>query len=151
MSCSPRFRPPAASLAALAVLTLVVPARADNMPFTATGAVTVVDEAFDDELGFLITFTIAGSGDPLGDFTGGGTCYVTALGSIDRGQMTLTDAGGDEVWLAFDGNVHRDATFDGAFVILGGTGAYQGATGNGAFMGTAVGGITVTLDGVICR
>jgi hypothetical protein len=138
-------------LAALAVLTLVIPARADNMPFTATGDVVVIDEAFDDELGFLITFTSEGSGDPLGDFTGGGTFYLTALGSIDRGQVTFTDGGGDDVLLAFDGDLYPDGTFDGEFVILGGTGAYDGATGNGTFMGSTVGSITVMLDGVICR
>jgi hypothetical protein len=146
-----RFRPAAAFLVVLAVLTLVVPARADNVPFTATGGVIVIDEAFDDELGFLITFTIEGSGDPLGDFTGGGTFYLTALGSIDRGQVTFTDGGGDEISLAFDGILYPDSTFDGEFVILGGTGMYDGAAGNGTFMGTTVGGITVILDGVICR
>jgi hypothetical protein len=122
------------------------------MPFTAMGNGTVIDEAFDDELGLLITFTIAGSGDPLGDFTGGGTCYLTALGSVDQGQATFTDGGGDEVWLAFDGDLDADHTFDGEFVILGGTGAYEGATGIGTFLGTGtLRDITFTLDGVICR
>jgi len=146
-----RFHLRAAWLALIIVIALAKSIRADKEPFTATGDASVTDRVIHHEFGTRTSFTLEGSGDPIGDFTGDGVCYVTAIGIIHNGQATLVDQAGDQVAIAFDGNVDDDGTFSGEFTIEGGTGAYKGAAGYGTFAGTSAGGIQFTLDGVINR
>src|SRR5262249_38982309 len=110
---------------------------------------TITDEQPVKE-GLFDTFTIAGIGDPLGDFTGDGTFFLgTPSGQILNGQLALVDDNGDVVSLEFDGQLFDDGSILGEFRITGGRGLFESAGGSGPFVGPGDDIITIAFDGRI--
>lgn len=128
----PRMRPVVAALILLAPLTA---AQADAVPFRGEGDFTVL--AIDAvKEGWEYTFAVTGSGEPTGDFTGNGYFFLgKPSGVILGGDLTLTDDVGDTIHVYFEGQAYDNGLFLTRFDVLDGTGAYDGATGEGYMLG----------------
>lgn len=127
----------AATLAALAVTG---PARAgqkagQQLSFTcsSSGIATVVDVSLP-----IVTVSLSGRGEAthLGHFTESATVYVdTSIdpehGGKPSGTWTLTLGNRDQLFMVFAPTSHGldDTHGQGDFIIVGGTGRLQGATG----------------------
>jgi hypothetical protein len=131
-------------------------ASAVERPFALNGigvATLVTDEA-----GHLIGAIPTGSGTAthLGQWTVTGNVHYTpdSNGVLrSSGDATLTAANGDKLQIQIDGILDPVAGMDqGAFHIVGGTGRFEGATGETKFVVTInplTGGFELTVVGTI--
>lgn len=75
---------------------------------------------------------MAGQATHLGQFTREEYAYLGADGSV-VGTIVFTAANGDELWVVIDGAFTSANDVVGRYIIAGGTGRFQGATGEAAF------------------
>ena len=100
-------------------------------PFTGRSSGVVTAVGFDPAAGIAYS-RVEGVGQAtlLGRFTVIGDVAVDVATGVAHGTWTLTAANGDEISLSMDGfGIDANHGF-GAFQIVGGTGRFQGATGN---------------------
>jgi hypothetical protein len=143
----------ALALALVATLTVTV-AASDRRPVRGqfTGSVADVDQRCPGAL--TIGFELDGVLSHLGRITGtGSNCTTFTLGSeavpIWDGIAVLTAADGSTLTVAYDGSqgvpTNGVATFSHADTVIGGTGRFDGATGEFAVSGLIdLGNLTVT-------
>lgn len=114
---------------ALALTLFANPANAQSDLFRATAEGNYVSSG-----GNFFTFTLAGTGDPEGDFTGDGDYTLGSGGEIQNGEGTLHTDNGD-IYFTFEAQLNGDGTFAGTFTIAGGTDLYENATGGAQLIG----------------
>ena len=150
-----RFTKIRALMLTLFVLLGTIPALAVERPFALSG--TGVATLKVDESGNLIGGAVTGSGTAthLGQWTVSGTVKYTADNGVLRssGEATLISANGDKLLLQIDGILDPIAAVDqGVFHIVGGTGRFEGASGDSNFVVTInplTGGFELTVVGKI--
>ena len=116
----------------LAALSLSGPALAagQQVPFKgrSSGAVTVTDSSYP-----FVTLRVVGEGEAthLGHFTltAQAVIDVSLPGAPAAGSWTLTAANGDQLFVTFVAYGIDPTHGHGDFTIVGGTGRFQGATG----------------------
>jgi len=140
----------------LFVVLGTIPASAVERPFAlkGTGVATLVT----DEAGHLIGAIPTGSGTAtyLGQWTVAGIVHYTpdSNGVLrSSGEATLTAANGDKLNIQIDGILDPVAAVDqGVFHFVGGTGRFEGASGDANFVvsiNPVTGGFDLTLVGKI--
>ena len=75
---------------------------------------------------------MAGQATHLGNYTREEYAYLGAGGSV-TGTIIFTAANGDELWVEIDGAFTSATDVEGFYYIVGGTGRFQGATGQAHF------------------
>src|SRR5215218_5991459 len=75
---------------------------------------------------------MSGHATHLGHFTREEYAYLGADGSV-VGTIVFTAANGDELWVEIDGAFTSATDVEGRYIITGGTGRFQGATGEADF------------------
>jgi hypothetical protein len=75
---------------------------------------------------------MSGQATHLGYFTREEYAYIGADGSV-VGTIVFTAANGDELWVEIDGMFTSANDVEGRYIIRGGTGRFQNATGEAAF------------------
>lgn len=124
-----RLLPVKLAFAVWALAALSVPANAQTQePFRGSGTVTVtsvmVGDCFDDA-----KYTVGGTGEPLGEFTGVGWQHVSYCDAPDiQGNVTFTADTGDRLSLYYIGTWVDPTSFVCDLAVTGGTGRYAGAT-----------------------
>ena len=140
----------------LFLLLGAIPASAVERPFALSG--TGVAPLITDGEGHLIGATPTGSGTAthLGQWTVTGTVAYTPDNNgvlHSSGNATITAANGDKVQVQIEGILDPAAAMDqGVFHIVGGTGRFQGATGDANFVvqiNPLTGGFELTVVGTI--
>ena len=133
-----------------------IPASAIERPFALRGS--GVAPLITDEAGHLIGATPTGSGTAthLGQWTVAGNVQYTpdANGVLhSSGLATITAANGDKLNCSIDGILDPVAAVDqGVFHFVGGTGRFEGATGDANFIvsiNPLTGGFELTVVGKI--
>ena len=142
------FRP-LLPILAIALLGLAGPASADDdtcVPFSAAGtAFAVGGDGPDFEL------EAEGIASPGGVFSGTIVGHTNKKTSVQHAVITLTFDNGDT--LTFDTKIKPDeatGAYRGTYSIRGGTGAFEGARGEGELLADPAGG-TFSMDGTICQ
>lgn len=134
----------------------IIPAKAVERPFALKGQ--GVATLITDEAGHLVGATPTGSGTAthLGQWTVAGNVQYTpdSNGVLhSSGNATLTAADGDKVQIQIEGILDPVAGMDqGIFHIVGGTGRFEGASGDADFVVTInplTGGFDLTVVGKI--
>jgi hypothetical protein len=103
---------------------------ASDRPFKGKGTSVVAGDPFAEE---GAPFTTTGTGTHLGNFTGAGTLFFSLQEDgmiLGEGMQTLTAANGDTLDTEFSGLLDPEtgaATVE--FIITGGTGRFEDATG----------------------
>jgi hypothetical protein len=139
----------------LPMLLGTIPVSAVERPFALSG--TGVATLITDEAGHLIGATPTGSGTAthLGQWTVTGNVRYTPVDGVlkSSGDATITAANGDKLLVQIDGILDPVAAMDqGIFHIVGGTGRFEGATGDANFVvsiNPVTGGFDLTLVGKI--
>ncbi len=142
-------------IAILFMLLGTIPASAVERPFALKGsgvATLIIDES-----GNLVGGTVTGSGTAthLGQWTVTGNVRYTPDNGVLRssGEATITASNGDKLQVQIDGILDPVAAVDqGVFRFLGGTGRFEGVTGNAQFVVTInpiTGGFDLTVVGKI--
>jgi hypothetical protein len=138
------------ALACLVLLFLVAPVRAgdDDKYFTAFGHVDFTD-SIPTKNGVHVTITIDGNGCPLDDFTGEGSFDLSANGdAITNGIVTLQTSAEDSLTLVYEASIDpENGAMAGSFLIVDGTGLYEGAMGEGTLTGVTDG--TTSADWIL--
>ena len=139
----------------LFLLLGTISASAVERPFAlnGTGVATLVT----DESGNLVGAipTASGTATHLGQWTVTGTVKYTPDNGVLRssGEATLTAADGDKLQLQIDGILDPIAAVDqGIFHFVGGTGRFEGVTGDANFvvsLNPLTGGFELTVVGTI--
>ena len=150
-----RFTKIRALMLTLFLLLGTIPASAVERPFALNGA--GVATLIADESGNLIGAIATGSGTAthLGQWTVTGNVKYTPDNGVLRssGQATLTAANGDKLQIEIDGLLDPVAAVDqGLFHFVGGTGRFEGASGDANFVVTInplTGGFELTVVGKI--
>jgi len=139
----------------LFMLMATIPVSAVERPFALSG--TGVATLIVDGSGNLIGGTPTGSGTAthLGQWTVTGNVHYTPENGVlkSSGDATLTAANGDKLQIQIDGILDPVAAVDqGVFHIVGGTGRFEGATGEANFVvsiNPLTGGFELTVVGKI--
>ena len=150
-----RFTKMSALILVLFLLVAPISALAVERPFALNGqgvAPLIIDGS-----GNLIGATPTGSGTAthLGQWTVTGTVKYTPDNGVLRssGEATITAANGDKLQIQIDGTLDPVAAVDqGIFHIVGGTGRFEGATGDANFVvsiNPLTGGFDLTVVGKI--
>lgn len=137
------------------LLVTTIPVSAVERPFALRG--TGVATLIIDESGNLVGATPTGSGTAthLGQWTVSGNVKYTPENGVlkSSGQAILTAADGDKVLIEIDGILDPIAAVDqGIFHIVGGTGRFEGASGDANFVvsiNPMTGGFELTVVGKI--
>src|SRR5688572_29321428 len=132
-----------------------IPASAVERPFALHGA--GVATLITDESGNLIGAvpTASGTATHIGQWTVTGLVKYAPDNGVLRssGEATITAANGDKLQCRIDGILDPIAAVDqGVFYFLGGTGRFEGASGNANFVVTinpVTGGFDLTVVGKI--
>ena len=139
----------------LLLLLGTIPASAVERPFALKGS--GVATLITDESGIPIGAIPTGSGTAthLGQWTVTGTVKYTLDNGVLRssGEATITAANGDKLQVQIDGILDPIAGVDqGVFRFVGGTGRFEGVSGNSNFVVTLnplTGGFDLTVVGKI--
>lgn len=139
----------------LFMLLATIPVSAVERPFALSG--TGVAPLIVDGSGNLIGATPTGSGTAthLGQWTVSGNVHYTPVNGVlkSSGDATITAANGDKLQIQIDGILDPVAAVDqGVFHIVGGTGRFEGATGEADFVvaiNPLTGGFELTVVGKI--
>jgi hypothetical protein len=75
---------------------------------------------------------MSGQATHLGQFTREEFAFLGPDGSV-AGTIVFTAANGDELWVSFEGAFTTATGIDGLYTFTGGTGRFQGATGEATF------------------
>jgi hypothetical protein len=138
------------------LLLATVPTQAVERPFALKGA--GVATLITDGAGHLIGAVPTGSGTAtyLGEWTVAGTVSYTPDNNgvlHSSGDATITAANGDKLQVQIDGILDPVAAMDqGVFRFVGGTGRFEGATGEANFVvsiNPVTGGFDLTVVGKI--
>lgn len=137
------------------MLLATIPVSAVERPFALSG--TGVAPLIVDGSGNLIGATPTGSGTAthLGQWTVSGNVHYTPVNGVlkSSGDATITAANGDKLQIQIDGTLDPVAAVDqGVFHIVGGTGRFEGATGEADFVvaiNPLTGGFELTVVGKI--
>ena len=141
---------------AIFMLLGTIPASAVERPFALNG--TGVATLITDGSGHLIGAVPTGSGTAthLGQWTVSGTVHYTPDNNgvlHSSGDATITAANGDKLQVQIDGILDPVAAMDqGVFRFVGGTGRFEGATGEANFVvsiNPVTGGFSLTVVGKI--
>lgn len=141
---------------AIFMLLGTIPASAVERPFALSG--TGVATLITDGSGHLIGAVPTGSGTAthLGQWTVSGTVHYTPDNNgvlHSSGDATITAANGDKLQVQIDGILDPVAAMDqGVFRFVGGTGRFEGATGEANFVvsiNPVTGGFSLTVVGKI--
>jgi hypothetical protein len=128
----------------IAMLIFAAPALATDYQYSSTDE--HVDAASGDTTG-------TETGDlSLGTYTGNASATIDPVtGAITDGTQTITfDADGSTLSISFSGQIFADGSVVGTFSWTGGTGALDGASGSGTFVGTTDGvGFDVDVEGTL--
>ncbi len=117
--------------AVLAALTLSGPAIAGKLvPFKGKSSGVITTVGFDPVNGIVYTHA-SGEGEAtlLGRFSVTGDVAIDVAAGIVLGTWRLTAANGDVLFLTMKGGGIDPTHGFGTFIIVGGTGRFQGATG----------------------
>jgi hypothetical protein len=140
----------------LLMLLGTIPTHAVERPFALKGA--GVATLITDDAGHLIGANPTGSGTAthLGQWTVAGTVHYTPDDNgvlRSSGEATLTAANGDKLQVQIDGILDPVAAVDqGVFHFVGGTGRFEGASGDANFVvsiNPVTGGFDLTVVGKI--
>ena len=139
----------------LFLLLGTLPVSAAERPFALSG--TGVATLIVNEAGVPIGAIPTGSGTAthLGQWTVSGTVKYTPVNGVlkSSGDATITVSNGDKLQIQIDGILDPVAAVDqGVFHIVGGTGRFEGATGEANFVvsiNPVTGGFDLTLVGKI--
>lgn len=139
----------------LFLLLGTIPVSAVERPFALRG--TGVATLITDEAGNLVGAIPTGSGTAthLGQWTVTGKVKYTPENGVlkSSGEATITASDGDKLQVEIDGILDPIAAVDqGVFHIVGGTGRFEGATGEANFVvsiNPLTGGFELTLVGKI--
>jgi hypothetical protein len=119
----------AGAAAALVMLGLVTFARAAKPgTFRATGTATFVSQ---DVSGKHFVFSHVGHSNPGGEFTGSAVGHTNATFEKQSATVTFDYGGGDTLTVESKLEGQPDGSLVGPYVVTGGTGAFEGATGGG--------------------
>ena len=132
-----------------------IPVSAVERPFALHGA--GVAPLIIDGSGNVIGATPTGSGTAthLGQWTVSGEVKYTPVNGVlkSSGEATITASNGDKLQIQIDGTLDPVAAVDqGAFRFVGGTGRFEGATGEASFVVTinpVTGSFDLTVVGTI--
>jgi hypothetical protein len=94
-----------------------------------------------------VRLAIPGTGtvSHMGKVSVAGPSFVNVVTGAQTGAFTLTAANGDQLYLRYSGpskgagTLEDPASFEGTWVVTGGTGRFDGASGGGTYTGTAAG------------
>jgi hypothetical protein len=114
-----------------AVLMLATPALATDYQYSST------DEVVDGSSGDTTGTETGELG--LGAYTGSTSATIGSDGSITNGTQTITFGDGSTLSITFEGQIYPDGSVLGTFTWVGGTGALDGASGSGTFVGVTDG------------
>jgi hypothetical protein len=140
-------------------VSLARAAASEMVPFKGTFTMQLtpadVGRCGDNELGASITKV--GHATHLGRFTAFSTqCFNPNTGEITQGETVFTGANGDQLSVAYSGQVSPTGSpsvfaVDLDLTVTGGTGRFAGASGNMTGVGesTATGAGSASLEGVI--
>lgn len=150
-----RFSKTHTLMLSLFMLLATIPVSAVERPFALSG--TGVAPLIVDGSGNLIGATPTGSGTAthLGQWTVSGNVHYTPVNGVlkSSGDATITAANGDKLQIQIDGILDPVAAVDqGVFHIVGGTGRFEGATGEADFVvaiNPLTGGFELTVVGKI--
>jgi hypothetical protein len=123
------FRAPRLYRLAPVVLIVFAIAAQAQQPFLAKGEGIYANDMPVDG-GVLMQYLAAGNGSPTTKFTASGHHIETDDGYITNGRMTLKDLGGDQIFLSYSGTINNDGDFVVTGTVIGGTGQFQGASGD---------------------
>lgn len=150
-----RFTQISTVMAIIFLLLASIPVSAVERPFAlnGSGVVTVIT----DESGNLVGALPTGSGTAtyLGQWTVSGTVKYTPVNGVlkSSGDATLTASNGDKLNFQIDGTLDPVAGVDqGLFHFVGGTGRFEGASGDANFLvsiNPTTGGFDLTVVGKI--
>jgi hypothetical protein len=128
-------------LAGLVLAALAIPASAgDQVPFVGTVSGQVVLVTPQDSEHLLFDVDVVGHATHLGRFTGKAQVVQNVVDGSYVGSYTWTAANGDTIFGTFSGQLIPTGT-PGVFdnfehsIVTGGTGRFEGATGNSTLTG----------------
>ena len=151
-----RFTKIRTMMAALVLLLGMIPASAVERPFAlkGTGVATLIFDESGRPIG--ANPTASGTATHLGQWTVSGSVKYTpdSDGVLhSSGEATITTANGDTLQTQINGILDPVAGMDhGVFTFVGGTGRFEGVTGNANFVVTinpVTGGFDLTVVGKI--
>jgi hypothetical protein len=139
-----RLRRAALTFAALAVLALAGPLPAAQAePFSASGSGTTTDRD-----GNVFSGVVSGTARPVGDFSGVFAHKATS-DDVD-GSAVFDFGGGDTLEIDYHAEFNEHTgMYEGTYVVTGGTGVLEGATGSGSVVTTAGTTFEFTLSGTL--
>lgn len=154
-SCQKEDNAPFANKAGAEVSNAAIAGRSPAVPFRATY------ETYPQVVGFnagVLTLAIPGVGQ--GTHLGKSTWYADSWVDTNvfpfqqTGDMTFTTANGAHLYGTFSGigipGEGGSVSFEGSYVITHGDGRFEGATGSGAYSGSAVGELgNLEFEGVL--
>jgi hypothetical protein len=117
-------------VAALVLAMFATPVSAQTSDLLRAGGSGIYQSAGD-----FYTFTLEGSGEPFGDFTGEGDFTVGSNGEVDGEGIFHTGQGDVSFTFSFFLHEDGDVFFAGNLTINGGTDLYQDATGGSQLFG----------------
>ena len=121
-----RIAPRLAALVVLGLATVAFAAKAGT--FRATGTATFVSQ---DVSGKHFVFSHEGRSNPGGRFTGGVVGHTNATFQKQSATLTLDYGDGNTLIIETKLQGQPDGSLVGPYVVTGGTGIYEGATGGG--------------------
>ncbi|MDB6000916.1 MAG: hypothetical protein JWP52_2615, partial [Rhizobacter sp.] len=146
---------PIAVAGLLGFIALGAVAGPKSVPFKATLAITEsVNFVFAPPCFAIGTLTASGQASHLGRVTGSSQDCINPTGVFDPNGpnsfrftsgvsgngVVLTSANGDSLYLAYSGTLTAQPTgpheIEGDFIVVGGTGRFEGAAGGGTVTGT---------------
>ena len=117
--------------------------------FRASGTATFVSE---DQSGKHFVFSHVGRSNPGGDFTGTAVGHTNATFQKQSATVTLDYGGGNTLIIETRLEGQPDGSLVGPYVVTGGTGIYENATGSGTqivFANNADGTRDFSLEGTL--
>ena len=126
MRMGSRIVVPVVALLVLGVVSFAWAAKSDA--FRATGTATFVST---DPSGNHFVFTHVGRSNPGGRFTGGVVGHSNATFQKQSGTLTLDYGDGNTLIIETKLEDQGDGTLVGPYVVTGGTGIYENASGGG--------------------
>ena len=150
-----RFTKTRTMLLILFLLLGTIPASAIERPFAlkGVGVATLITDESGNPIGAIPTGS--GTATHLGQWTVAGTVKYTPDNGVLRssGEATITAANGDKLQVQIDGILDPIAGVDhGVFRFVGGTGRFEGVSGDANFVVTLnplTGGFELTVVGKI--
>lgn len=132
-----RFTKMSALILMLILLVGPISALAVERPFALNGkgVATLITDGSGNLIGAIPTGS--GTATHLGQWTVSGTVHYTPVNGVlkSSGDATLTAANGDKLLFQIDGILDPVAAVDqGIFHFVGGTGRFEGATGDANFV-----------------